>query len=108
MRYCFLILLLFISLPVFAQNVLAPQTVVGQDKGVLVRTIVMEGFVLGEKSRFIKIFKPYRDKYLTSAQMDVILEKIRHIYEEEGYQQLVSINYKLIKHKLVFTALMTS
>ena len=107
MRYCVLILLLFIALPVFAQNAAAQQAV-SQDKGTLIRNIVMEGFVLGDKDRFVKLFKPYRNKYLTKADMDAILLHVQIIYEREGYQQLVSITYQVIKHRLVFTALMTS
>ena len=70
--------------------------------------VVFEGFVLGDKDRFVNLFKPYRNKYLKTADMDDILQKIRIIYEREGYQQLVSITYKVVKHKLIFTALMTS
>jgi len=102
-----LILLFFISLPVWAQNVTAPK-VVSQDKGVLIKNIEMAGFVLGNKDRFVKLFKPYRNKYLTTADMDAILQKVQAFYEEEGYQQLVSITYQVNKHRLVFTALMTS
>jgi len=107
MRYGVLILLLFISLPSSAQNIPAGQVVV-KDKGVLVRDIKMEGFVLGDKDQFVKIFKPYRNKYLTTADMDAILQRIQRIYEEQGYQQLVTISYQVTKHRLVFTALMTS
>ena len=64
--------------------------------------------MLGDKDQFIKLFKPYRNKYLTSADMDAILQKIQVMYERDGYQQLVSISYQVIKHRLVFTALMTS
>ena len=107
MRYCVLILLLFISLPVSAQNVTA-QKVQSQDKGTLIRHVDIEGFVLGDKNQFVKLFKPYRNKYLTAAGIDEILEKIKVIYEKEGYQQLVSITYRVIKHRLVFSVLMTS
>ncbi|MBF0570241.1 MAG: hypothetical protein HQL12_00055 [Candidatus Omnitrophica bacterium] len=107
MRYCLFVLLLFVSLPSFAQKSPAPQAAV-QDKGVLIRNIVMEGFVLQDKNQFVKLFKPYRNKYLTTADMDEILQKIRVVYEREGYQQIVSISYQVNKHRLLFTALMTS
>jgi hypothetical protein len=108
MRYCILIILLFIPLPVSADNVtVAPETAI-QDKGTLVRNIAIEGFVLGDKDRFVKMFKPYRNKYLTTADMDAILQKIQDIYEREGYQQLVTITYHVDKHRLLFTVLMTS
>jgi hypothetical protein len=107
MRYCFLIVSLFISFPVFAQNVAVTQAAIS-DKGILIRDISMEGFVLGDKERFVKLFKPYRNKHLTTTDMDDILQKIQIIYEREGYQELVSIGYKVTKHRLVFTVLMTS
>jgi len=107
MRYCFLILLLFISWPVSAQNVIS-QPAATQAKGSLIRNIDVEGFVLGDKSRFVKLFKPYRNKYLTGTDMDTILQKIQAIYEQEGYAQLVSISYQVTKHRLVFTVLMIS
>ena len=107
MRYGVLILLLFISLPSSAQNIPAGQVVV-KDKGVLVRDIKMEGFVLGDKDQFVKIFKPYRNKYLTGTDINAVLQKIQAIYEQEGYAQLVSISYQVTKHRLVFTVLMIS
>jgi len=74
----------------------------------LSRDIQMDGFVLQNKEQFIKLFKLYRNKYLTTDDMNLILQKIQGIYEREGYQELVNINYQVIKHRLVFTALMTS
>jgi hemolysin activation/secretion protein len=107
MRYGVLILLLFISLSVPAGNA-AAAAADPQALGTLVRNIDIEGFVLQDKNQFIKLFKPYRNKHLTTADMDGILRQIQVIYEREGYQQLVSITYHLDKHRLVFTALMTS
>jgi hemolysin activation/secretion protein len=107
MRYCVLILLLFISLPASAPNAAVGQAV-SQAQGTLIRNIVMEGFVLQDKNQFVKLFKPYRNKYLTIHDMDGILQKIQDIYEKEGYQQLVSITYHVEKHRLVFTASMIS
>ena len=106
MRYFVLILSFFISvcsIPTFG----AATEAVG-DKGVLIRSIEIEGFVLGDKSRFVKLFKPYRNKYLTNADTEDLLKKIQDIYEREGYQQLVSVTYRVNKHRLVFSALMTS
>ena len=107
MRYFLMILLLFISLPVYAQNVPIVQSN-PQEVRTLVRNIVIEGFVLQDKEQIVKIFKPYRNKYLTTSDMDAILQKIKDIYERAGYQQLVSITYQVDRHRLVFTALMTS
>lgn len=107
MRYAVLILLLFISLPALVQNAAAQQAT-SSLQSVLIHDIVMEGFVLGDKDQFVKLFKPYRNKHLNTADMDAILQQIQDIYEREGYQELVTITYKVIKHRLVFTALMTS
>jgi hypothetical protein len=107
MRYFLLILLLFIPFPVSAQSVPSAQIAL-QDKGILIHDIEMDGFVLGNKDQFVKLFKPYRNKYLTKSDMDAILMQIQVFYEREGYQQLVSITYQVVKHRLIFTALMTS
>jgi hemolysin activation/secretion protein len=107
MRYGVLILLFFMPLCVSAQNVTAQQVSVN-DKGVLIKNITMEGFVLGDKERFVKMFKPYRNKYLTKTDMDALLLQLQIIYEKEGYQELVSISYQVVKHHLIFTVLMTS
>ncbi len=107
MRYILLMALLFISLPALAQNASTVPTIT-QPEAILIRNITIEGFVLGDKSQFTKLFKPYRDKHLSSADMDVILQKIRDIYEMGGYQQLVSIAYRVDKHHLIFTVTMTS
>ena len=107
MRYIVLILFLFISLPAYAPNAGASKAD-SKPQGTLIRSIVLEGFVLGDKDQFVRLFKPYRNKYLTAADMDGILQKIQGIYEMDGYQQLVSITYRVDKHRLVFTSAMTS
>ena len=107
MRYYVLILLLLMPLSVSAQNVMLPPGAVSAQR-TLVRNIEIEGFVLGDKNQFLKMFKPFRNKYLTTADMDAILQEIQIIYEREGYQQLVSITYHVDKHRLVFTVLMIS
>ena len=99
--------LLFISLPASAGNVVTPQAQAQAHK-TLIQNIAIEGFVLQDKNKFVKLFKPYRNKYLSTADMDEVLKKIKDIYEKEGYLQLVAITYHVIKHRLVFTALMTS
>ena len=107
MRYGVLALLLFISFPVSVRNASASQAV-SQVQGNLVRNIVIEGFVLQDKEQFIKLFKPFRNKHLTDVDMDGILSQIQVIYEREGYKQLVSITYKVVKHRLVYTVSMIS
>jgi hemolysin activation/secretion protein len=107
MRYCVLILLIFMLLPESSRNAAAAQAD-SQAQGVLIRNISIEGFVLQDKDQFIKLFKPFRNKYMTAPDMDGILKEIQIIYEKEGYQQLVSITYHVDKHRLIFTALMTA
>ena len=77
-----------------------------QDKATLIRSIDIEGFVLQDKNQFLKLFKPYRNKHLSKADMDAILQEIKDIYEREGYQQLVAISYQVEKHRLMYNALM--
>ena len=102
MRYIVLILLLFISLPVSAQNIAASQAV-SQNQNVLVRNIQMEGFVLEDKNQFSKLFKPYRNKRLSSDDINSILRQLQEFYEQAGYQGLVSIEYHVSKSNLTFT-----
>jgi hemolysin activation/secretion protein len=107
MRYCLLILFLLSPFSMLTQPA-AAQEMNAQEKGILIRSITMDGFVLEDKNQFIKLFKPYRGKYLKTSDMDDILQKIQNIYAKEGYQQLVTITYQVNGHRLVFTALMTS
>jgi hypothetical protein len=101
MRYCLLLILLFISLPVSAQNAAVLQNT-AQDK-VLVSNILIGGFVLEDKSQFVKLFKPYRIKHLSVLDVNTILEQLEEIYEQAGYQGLVSIDHRLAKRTLTFT-----
>jgi hemolysin activation/secretion protein len=107
MRYCVLILLFFMPLSASAQNAAAPQTSIAP-QSTLIKNIEIEGFVLGDKAQFVKLFKPYHNKHLTAMDMDAILQQIKDIYEREGYLELVSITYQVNKHRLIFTVLMTS
>jgi hemolysin activation/secretion protein len=102
MRYCVLIVLFFIPLPVSAQNVTAAQTA-PQVQGTLIHNITIDGFVLGDKNQFYKLFKPYLNKHLSTVDMDAILQQIQAIYEEGGYQSLVSIVYSVKKRHLIYT-----
>jgi hemolysin activation/secretion protein len=102
MRYCILFLLLFISLPLSAQNAAASQTA-SQAKGTLISNILMKGFVLQDKNEFVRLFKPYHNKHLSTADIDTILQELQEIYEEAGFQGLVSIEYQVIKRNLTFT-----
>lgn len=107
MRYCILFFLLLMPISAWAQSATDPQASV-DEKAELINNITIEGFVLGDKDQFIKLFKPYRQKHLTKTDMDGILQEIQHIYEEQGYLELVSISYQVVKHRLIYTVLMTS
>ncbi len=101
MRYLILILLLFISLPVPFQNAAAQEA--SQPQSTLIRKITIEGFVLGDKNQFTKLFKPYRNKHISQGDIDIILQAIQEIYEQGGYQGLVSIEYQVKNKNLTFT-----
>jgi len=102
MRYCLLILWLLISLPALAQKANVPQ-VVSKVQGTLIRNIAIEGFVLQDKNQFIKLFKPYRNKHLSAADIEMILEQLQKIYEEAGYRGLISIEHHVKRKSLTFT-----
>jgi len=101
MRNLVLLFLFFISMPAMAQN--APSQVDTKAQSILINDIRIKGFVLGDKGQFLKLFKPYRKKHLTAADMDTILQQIQQIYEQEGYQALVSIEYHVYRKQLTFT-----
>lgn len=123
MRYCLLILLFCFSSSVFAVTPPASQQAGGQEAlreqresqrklreriekplPQLVRNIVIEGFVLEEdRSQFAKLFKPYRNKHLSAADIDTLLQQLQKIYEEAGYQGLISIEHHVKRKSLIFT-----
>lgn len=107
MRYWIFILMVIMPLGVSAQNVVASQATVPVER-TLIHNITMEGFLLQDKNQFVKLFKPYRNKHLSKADMDVILQQVQEIYEQEGFQSLVSITYSVHKHQLIFMVSMTS
>ena len=91
-----------ISVSFATQNVTAPQAA-SKLQGPLISSIKIEGFVLGDKNQFVKLFKPYRNKHLSPADIDTILQQLQEIYEQEGYQGLVSIEYRIKGKFLTFT-----
>jgi len=100
MRYFILIILLFVSWPVSAQNAGTIQAKV--QSRAFINNIKMEGFVLGDKNQFTKLFKPYRNRYLTASDMDAILRQVQDIYDQAGYQSLVSIDYQVARKQLIY------
>ncbi|MBF0504568.1 MAG: hypothetical protein HQL14_05635 [Candidatus Omnitrophica bacterium] len=107
MFYCIFALFLIFSGPASAQNLVSPQSA-SLAQNTLIQSISIEGFLLQDKNRFFKLFKPYRNKNLSKVEMDAILQKVQDIYDQEGYQQLVSITYSVKKHRLVFMVSLTS
>ena len=101
MRYSTLILLLLLLLPVSVQNARAQGS--AQIQNVLIQKIQMQGFVLDDSGQFVRLFKPYRNKHLSAADIDAILQQIQKIYEQAGYQGLVSIGYQIKRKSLTFT-----
>ena len=100
MRRYVLVLLLLMSLPASLQEAAAGQMV---SSAPLIKTITIKGFVLGDKSQFFKLFRPYRNKHLSSADIEALLGQIQGIYEHAGYQGLVLIGHQIQKRSLTFT-----
>ena len=92
---------LLISLPAMAQNSPLPPTV-AQDSVRLIRTIAIQGFVLQDKKQFADLFKPHRNKHLSAVDIDAILQRLQEMYEQAGYQGLVSIEHHENKRVLTF------
>ena len=87
----------------FATQSAASAQSTSKAQGPLISSIKMEGFVLQNKNQFVELFKPYRNKHLSSADIDTILQQLQEIYEQAGYQGLVSIVYRVKRKSLVFT-----
>ncbi|MDE1920378.1 MAG: hypothetical protein KGJ09_03440 [Candidatus Omnitrophica bacterium] len=102
MRYCILLVLLLAASPVSAQNAAPVQTAMPVER-TWIHNVLIKGFVLDNRGQFVKLFRPYRNKRLSSADMGDILQHLQEIYEEAGYQGLVSINYHVRKKYLIFT-----
>ncbi|MBF0512083.1 MAG: hypothetical protein HQL13_07145 [Candidatus Omnitrophica bacterium] len=85
--------------PVLAQNSTSSRVVFS---GQRVRNIFVEGFVLSDKARFIKLFKSYKNKYLNAGDIDILLQELAKMYQQAGYQGLVNIEYHLKKADLFF------
>lgn len=84
--------------PLWAQTTI--QTV-QDDKPVLVRQIILSGFVLSNRQELDKIIKPYRKKYLSDQQIKQIIQDIKNVYLENGFAGLIAIDYKFFKNNLL-------
>ena len=102
MCYCIIAMLLILSLPFSSIKVMAQQTAVVAGNP-LVSNIRIEGFVLENKGQFVKLFRPYRNKHLAAADIDAIIQELQEIYEQAGYQGLISIEHHIVKRTLIFT-----
>ncbi len=81
-------------------------SVIAQDGHVLVRQITVDGFLLKEKSKFAKMFKKYRNKKLSTDEVNRVVDQVRSLYVEAGYENLVLLTYQIIKGQLhIFIAL---
>ena len=100
--FLFCLLVLPIAVGFAAQSAASAQST-SKAQGPLIRSIKIEGFVLGDKNQFFELFKLYRNKHRSAADIDAILQQLREIYEQAGYQGLVSIVYRVKRKSLVFT-----
>ena len=88
-----------------SNNKLFNQTALTDDR-ILIKHIVISGFVLKDKEALQKIMKDNQNKRLSQEQIDQIIEDIKTVYIEAGYGQLVNISYTLEKGKLMVSVLL--
>ncbi|MBF0490113.1 MAG: hypothetical protein HQL15_05770 [Candidatus Omnitrophica bacterium] len=75
---------------------------------VLIKRIVISGFVLKDNQRLIKMMKSNQNKRLSEDQIRQIVEDVKTLYLEAGYMGLVSVNYKIEKANLKIDILLLS
>ena len=70
-----------------------------EDQGgkVLVRQVIIDGFLLREKKKLAPVFKHYRNKRLTLEEIKGIVAAVNALYTEAGYEKLVDFYYKVDK-----------
>ena len=76
------------------------------DGRILIKRIVMSGFVLKDKESLRKIMKNNQNKRLFQEEIQQIINDIKIVYDEAGYAQLVDISFKIEKSNLVITVLL--
>ncbi|MDE2222546.1 MAG: hypothetical protein KGK03_05685 [Candidatus Omnitrophica bacterium] len=103
MRFILLSFLLFTAVPVLAQETMPAQAAAAPSQRVLIRSISIQGFVLDDRAQFTRLFRPYRNKRLSTGDVDAVLQQLSKIYEEAGYHGLVGIKYHISKRNLIFT-----
>jgi outer membrane protein assembly factor BamA len=71
---------------------------VGEGKGrVLIRQIIIDGFLLKENQKLAPMIKRYRNKKLTPDEVKEIVAAVKKLYVEAGYEKLVDLSYKIDK-----------
>ena len=73
---------------------------------VLVKRVILTGFVLTDKKIFEQIIKENKNKRLSQEQIQTIVDNVRTIYLANGYTDLVTVSYKLDKNRLVINILL--
>lgn len=71
------------------------------EKPVLVRRIILSGFVLNETKKLNAIIKSYQNKHLYHQDIQQIIDQIKSLYLEAGYAQFTHVDYKLQKNRLL-------
>lgn len=94
---CFLFSFTCIN-PLWAQST---DQIVQEDVPILVRKIILSGFILNNRGPLDKIIKLNRNKHLTQRDIERIIKEINGLYLENGFAGLVEIDYKISKHKLL-------
>ncbi len=78
------------------------------DGRVLIRHIVVSGFVLKDKQRLESLLRSYQNKRLSQQQIQDIINTLKSFYLEAGYADLVDIDYTVEKDKLSINIFLTS
>ena len=110
-----IVLILLMCSPVYAQKAPVGEVMRAQDLlndrdalvrqidydgRVLVRKIMITGFVPKDRKPFESAFKPYLNKRLFPSDIDALIAEVKYLYAQEGYQELVQISYTLNRHIL--------
>ena len=71
------------------------------EKPVLVRKIIVAGLVPQNKAKLEQIIKPYRNKRLSTQDIDRLVQSIKEYYLEAGYDGLVDMDYTVRRNQLL-------
>ena len=76
------------------------QTPSNGDQPVMVHAIIVSGLVPQNKSGLDTVLKSYRNKRLSSQDIDGLIRAVKKFYLEAGYDGLVNMDYTLRKNRL--------